>query len=80
MAGNQIQQHPYSLFVGLLKKPEEVFVRAIAGGDFFIIPHVVTGVLKRRIKAGVDPQGIAAQLLYIIKLLNNPLNIAYAVA
>jgi hypothetical protein len=75
MAGHQIEQDADALFVRLLKKPAQVPVSPIAGGGLFIIPHIVTRVLKGRIKTGIDPQGIEAEVPDITELLDNPLYI-----
>jgi hypothetical protein len=80
VSGYQIQQYPNVPFMGLGKKPEEVFVAAIAVGDLLVIPHIVPRVPERRVKTGVNPQRVTAKPPDIIKFFDYPLNVAYAVA
>ena len=79
VAGNQIQEHPDAPTVGLLKKVNEVLVGAVAGGYQLVIPYVVAGVLKGRVEAGIDPQGVTAETLDIIQFGGHAGNIANAV-
>ena len=79
VTGNQIQQYPHIPFVGFVKKPEQVFVAAVTGGDFFVVPHIVAGIPERRIKTGIDPQGVAPQPFNIIEFFDYPRNVANAV-
>jgi hypothetical protein len=62
--------------MGLLEKTEKVVVGSVPGGHFFIVPYVVTGVLKGGIKTGVDPQGVTAEVPDIGELLNDPFYVA----
>ena len=80
VAGHQVEQHTDAL---LMRGPEQrggVLVRAVARGDLFVVAHIIARILERRIKAGVDPQGIAAQVPDIVELSNNALQITDAVA
>ena len=80
VAGHQVEQHTDAL---LMRGPEQrggVLVRAVARGDLFVVAHIIARILERRIKAGVDPQGIAAQVPDIVELGNNALQITDAVA
>ena len=65
--------------MGLLKKVNEVLVGAVAGGYQLVIPYVVAGVLKGRVEAGIDPQGVTAETLDIIQFGGHAGNIANAV-
>ena len=60
VAGHQVEQHVDALLVGGLEQRGGVRVGAIARRNFFVVAHVVAGVFKRRVVAGVDPQRIAA--------------------
>jgi hypothetical protein len=79
MAGNQIEQDADTLFVGLLKEPAEIAVGPVTGGNLFIVAHIVPRVLERRIKTGIDPQGVESQIPNKPKFLDDPLDIAYPV-
>ena len=66
-----------------MRGPEQrggVLVRAVARGDLFVVAHIIARILERRIKAGVDPQGIAAQVPDVVEFGNNALQITDAVA
>ena len=79
VAGHQVKQHTDAL---LMRGPEQrggVLVRAVARGDLFVVAHIIARILERRIKAGVDPKGVAPQLFDVIQLFDNPLQIADAI-
>ena len=44
-----------------------------------VIPYVVAGVLKGRVEAGIDPQGVTAETLDISQFGGHAVNIANAV-
>jgi len=66
--------------VGLVEKPKQILVSAVARGDLFVVPYVIASILERRIEAGVNPQGIAAKVFDVVKLFDYPRNVADTVA
>ena len=75
VAGNEVQQHAYALFVGLLKQMVQIFIGSITGGCLLIIPDIVARVLKGGVETGIDPKGIAAQVPYVVQLPGDSLKI-----
>ncbi len=57
----------------------EVFIGAVAFGDTRVIADVITGVAERRGEAGIDPQRVATQFLYIVEVFGDALDVADAV-
>ena len=55
--------------VSFTEQPDKIIISAVPRRNQFIVAHIITGILERRIEAGVDPQGIASQRLYIAQLL-----------
>ena len=80
VAGHQIQQHPDALFMGRVKQADQILVGAVAGRHLFVVPHIVARILEGGIKAGVDPQCVAAQLLDIVQLFNDAGDVTDAIA
>ena len=76
MAGNQIQQNMDSLFMCLVKKPDQVFIRPVSGRRFLVITDIITRVLERRVKARIDPERVKTELPDIIQPGNDPLEIS----
>ena len=62
-----------------LKKAPEVVVSSVALGDLIVIPYVVARIHERRVIDRVEPYRIAAKALYIVKLWNDTVDIAYTV-
>ena len=79
VSGDQVQQNMHSPLVGLGKKVFQVLVGAVPGGYRVIIRHVVACVQERRGEAGVQPQGVAAQLPDVVQAMDDAGNIADAV-
>ena len=79
MARHQVQQHMDTLFVGGAEQLGRVLVGAVTRGDLFVIPHIIACILEGGIKAGIDPDGIAAQFLYIVQLRGDTRQIPDAV-
>ena len=76
MSGNQIQQHMDPPQVCLLEQSVQILIRPVPGGHTFVVPDIISGILKGGIKARIDPQGIAAQIPDIIQLFRDPRQIA----
>ena len=76
---HQVQKHVDPAGVRLAEQAEQVLVRAVARRGHHVIPHVVPGVLERRVKAGVDPERVAAESLDVIQFFNDSLKITDAV-
>lgn len=49
----------------------EVFIGAVAFGDTRVIADVIAGVAERRGEAGIDPQRVATQFLYIVEVFGD---------
>ena len=79
MTGDQVKKDPDALLMGLVKETVKILVSAVARSHFFVIADVVTGIFKRGVVAGIDPERIAPKALYIIQLFNDPVNIPDAV-
>ena len=67
MAGHQVQQHVHVAGMGRAEQRGQVLVGAVARRHLFVVPHIIACVLERRVEAGVDPQGVAAQIPDIIQ-------------
>ena len=80
VAGDEVKQDTDALLVGSFEEGGGVLVRAVALGDLFVVAYVVTGVFKRRVKARIDPQSVAAQALDVVQLGDNALQVADTVA
>ena len=80
VAGDEVKQDTDALLVGSFEEGGGVLVRAVARGNLFVVAHVVTGVFKRRVKARIDPQSVAAQALDVVQLGDNALQVADTVA
>ena len=79
MAGHQIQQHMHALFVGCAEQLGQILVGSVAGGHLLVVPHIVAGIFEGGVKAGVDPQGIAAQTFNIVQFGSNARQVADAI-
>lgn len=71
VAGNQIQQNPDPQRVGAAAQLSHILVGAVAGRNLLIVPDVVARVLEGRVKAGIDPQGVAAEALHVGQLFGD---------
>jgi hypothetical protein len=66
--------------VRLAEESFEVGVCAVSGGDFIIVRDVIAGVIERGPKAGVDPDGVNAEIADIVEFMDEAGNVADAVA
>ena len=65
--------------MGCLEEVDEIFVGTVPGGYTFVVPHVVTCILKWRVKTRIDPQGVTAQGFYVVQFFYDAGDIANAV-
>ena len=79
VAGHKVEQHADTFLVRSFKQRGGVGIGAVARGDLFVVPHVVPGVLERRVVAGVDPQRVAAKVLDVIQFSDDAGEIADAI-
>ena len=79
VARHQVQQHVHAPPVGLGEQPLQILVGAVARGHGVIVGHVVACVSEGRIKAGIQPQGVAAQVKNIVQLFRDAVQVADAV-
>ena len=80
MAGHKVEQDLYSPCVSLVKKLDQILICAVARSDALVVANVVTRVHKRRIIHGIEPDSVAAEVFYVIELLDYSLQIADTVA
>ena len=80
VAGNQIQQNPDPQRVGAAAQLSHILVGAVAGRNLLIVPDVVARILEGRVKAGIDPQGVAAETLHVGQLFGDAGKVADAVS
>ena len=80
VAGNQIQQNPDPQRVGAAAQLRHILVGAVAGRNLLIVPDVVARILEGRVKAGIDPQGVAAETLHVGQLFGDAGKVADAVS
>ena len=76
VAGHQVQQDADPFLVGLLEEAVQVFIGPVAGRHFPVIADVVSGILKRRVKAGIDPERVAPKALNVIQFRGDPVDIS----
>ncbi len=79
VSGHQIQHHMYIAAVRLFKQTFQVRVGSVPGSHLSVIGDIVSRIQKRRLKAGIQPQGIASKLLDIVQMIDNSLDITDAV-
>ena len=75
MTGYQIQQNTDFFFMCFLKQCIQILIGSIAGSHFFIVTHIITGILEWRVKTGIDPKRIASEASDVIQFFNNPFDI-----
>ena len=76
VSGNQIQQYMDPASVCLFKQVNQVLIRSISGRCLLIVADVISGIVERRVEAGIDPQSIASKVFDVIQLRYNPLKIS----
>ena len=67
MPRHQIKKDPDAHRMCLFKQFFQIIVCPIARGNFFIVTDIIAAVKKRRIKTGIDPQGIASKFPDLIQ-------------
>jgi hypothetical protein len=80
VAGDKVQADFHPTPVRRIEEPHQIGIRPIAGCRLIEIRHIVPRVAKRRDETWVQPERVAAKRLNIIKLANDALDIADAVA
>ena len=76
MARDQVQKHMHAALVGFVEQLVQVLVRPVAGGYLLVVADVVARVLEGRVVAGIDPERVRAQGLYIVQLADDSLKVA----
>ena len=66
--------------MGTAAQLSHILVGAVAGRNLLIVPDVVARVLEGRVKAGIDPQGVAAEALHVGQLFGDAGKVADAVS
>jgi hypothetical protein len=61
--------------VGLLKEMFQIFIASIAGRHLAVIRHIIPCIPKGGEIAGIQPEGVAAQLPDIVQFSDNTWNI-----
>ena len=70
----------HATFVDCFTEMFEIFIRSITRSDRIIVPHIISGVKERRIKAGIHPDCVNTQFLQVGELLFNPAEVSDAVS
>ena len=68
MPGHKIQKDMHASLVCLVKQLSCILIGSVSRCDLIIIRHIIAGIHKGRIKAGIDPDGITAQLPDVVQL------------
>ena len=76
MARDKVKQDMHLPVVSLSEQSVHICIRPVPGSYLFIIFYIISGILERRLETRIDPQGIAAQILNIVKFVDNPVDIA----
>ena len=79
VAGNQVEEDMNPLLVRFFEEVDRVVIGSVAGRNQLVISHIVSRVFEGGVEAGVDPEGIRAQVLDVIELLDDSLQIPDAV-
>ena len=80
MSRNQIQQHMHAPLMRLRKQPLRILVGAVSGRNGIIVRHIIAGVPEGGYEAGIQPEGVAAQLPDIIQLFDHTRQIPDSIA
>src|SRR3982750_4442141 len=80
MINDQLGDDPQSALMRGVEKRLKIFERSVVRVDIEIIGDVVAVVAQWRWIKGQEPDGVNAELLKIIELLDQPAKIADAVA
>ena len=80
VARHEVEQHVNAAGMRLVKELYQVLVRAIPRRDLLVVTHVVACIHERRVKAGVNPQGIATQFRDVVQTLDDSLQVPNAIA
>ena len=70
----------HAALVRLLEELAGILIGAVAGCDLIIVADVVARIIERGVKEGVEPDGIDAEALHIVKFADDSLQFADAVA
>ena len=76
MARNQVQQDVQAALVRLREQLLQVLIGAVPGSYGIVIGDIITRIHKWGYEAGVDPDGVASQILDIIQLADDTLKVA----
>ena len=80
MARHQVEQHPHAPAVGPSDETAHVIIAAIPGRDVIIVGDIVAPVAELGTEAGIDPDGVAAQVAYVVQPVRDAVDVAHAVA
>ena len=59
--------------MGLFEKLTGIFVGSISWSDLIIVTDIISCIIERRIKEGIEPDGIHSETFHIIKLRDDAL-------
>jgi hypothetical protein len=79
MPGNQIKTDLDTAAMGLPEQRSHVRIRAVTGRYHIIISDIVTRILKRRNKTGIQPYCVHTKRLNIIQFADYSSNIANSI-
>jgi len=80
VSGDEIEADPDPAAPRLLEEAHQIGVRPVARSHPVVVRHVVSGILKRRDEAGVQPYRIHAELAQVVELPDDAGDVADAVA
>ena len=79
MTGNEVKKNLNSLFVSLVKKTNKVIICAVTLCNLLVVANIIACIHKRRIVNRVEPDCVAAEAFYIVKLSDDTLNVTDSV-
>jgi len=80
VAGDEVEHHADAELLRLGEEGAQVLVGAVARGDAVEVGHVVAGVAEGGDEAGVQPDGVDAEVAEVGELLDDAAEVADAVA
>jgi hypothetical protein len=80
MTGDKVQADFNLTPVGFPAESIEIAVGPVTRGDPVIIRYIITGILERRDKTRINPDGVDAQPLEIVQFLYNPRDVTDTVS
>ena len=80
MSCDQIQKNMHSVYVCQFKQFVKVLIGTISRSYLFIITNIVPGIFKGRIKTGINPDRITAEVFDIIQFFDYTVDISDSIS